>query len=287
MKILITGARGFIGSHLGNTLINKGHTVLGVDNESNPSKNQTNFEIKKINARDIDIEGIDVILHLAGYINVDESIEKPELYYENNTMETLHILEKLRKNPKCKFIYASSAEVYGTALNNPMNELHPLNPLSPYAFSKFSAEGMCKFYTDFYNLDITIIRNFNTFGPYQRDDKYGGVISKFITQGKNKKSLTVYGDGEQMRDYMHVSQAVSGYILAIEKRLPLYINFGSGNPVKIIDIANHIAKKYGVGIDFLPPRKNEIKLLHADITKALSFGYKIQTDFWKNLDELL
>ena len=287
MKVLITGAKGFIGSHLGNALVSRGDEVIGIDNESHASENPVTFSVLKDDAKNIDLEGIDVVLHLAAHINVDESIEKPIEYFENNVIETVRILEKLRQFPKCKFIYASSAEVYGTAIETPMSEMHPLTPLSPYATSKLSAEEVCKLYADLHKCDITIIRNFNTFGPYQRGDYYGGVIAKFIAQAKAGVPLTVYGSGEQMRDYMHVSQAVTGYMLAIDKKLPLVINFGSGNSVKIIDIAKRIAEKLNARIEHLAPRPNEIKSLKADVSEAISFGYQIQTDFWNHLDELL
>ena len=290
--ILITGIAGFIGSHLAKRLIELNYDVIGVDNLSNYCENPKDFIFNPVNfiqyVQENDLNQFDVIFHLAASINVDESIEYPEVYFNNNAKGTFIFLEELRKqNFKGKFIYASSAEVYGNARHQVMDEGHPLDPLSPYAVSKLSAEQFCKNYAQLYGLDITVIRNFNTFGEYQRDGFYGGVIAKFKAQAKNNESITVYGSGEQMRDYMHVSQAVSGYILAMEQKLPTIINFGSGKPIRIIDIANHIAGKFNVPIIHTKSRPNEIMRLQADITRAMGYGYKVETDFWKHLEDYL
>lgn len=289
MNILITGAAGFIGSHLGNKLMEIGNTVTGWDNYSNPSDNKNHFFIKQADVKDItSCNDFDVIFHLAASINVDESIENPQLYFQNNAYETLNLLELLRSSGyKGKFVYASSAEVYGTARTPKMSEDHITDPISPYAVSKLAAEQMCKNYAQIYGLDITVIRNFNTFGEYQRGGVYGGVIAKFANLASNGKDLPVYGSGEQMRDYMHISQAVDGYIFAMTRKLPTIINFGSGTPIKIIDIANHIAKRFGVNVVHEKARPNEVMRLEADVSRAVEYGYQIETDFWKHLDAYL
>ena len=200
MKILITGARGFIGSHLGNRLVELGHQVVGVDNKHHTSTNEIKFDcmtdtfqnlLSPIN--DIEKHFWDVIIHLAAFINVDESIEDPVMYMDNNAMGTLEVLEYVRKHPKTKLIFASSAEVYGTAQRMLMDEDHPLDPQSPYAVSKLAAEQMCKNYAQIYGLDITVVRNFNTFGEHQSGGRYGGVIAKFKNLAKSGKPLEVYG----------------------------------------------------------------------------------------------
>jgi nucleoside-diphosphate-sugar epimerase len=286
---MLTGAQGFIGAHLGNYLIDRGHEVVGIDDLSNPSQQAVRFPLEKKGYADAtSLAGYDVTIHLAASINVDESILKPERYFENNVLGTLRFLETLRRtNPSCKFIYASSSEVYGSAKTPLMSEEHPLDPLSPYAVSKLAAEQLCKNYQQIHNLNITIIRHFNGFGQYQNNGIYGGAIAKFKEQGKAGRDITVFGSGEQSRDYTYIAQILSGYMLAIEKKLPLIVNFGSGSSVKIIDIANYIARKYSANVVHLPPRANEVMRLEADISKALSYGYNVQTDFWRNLDEYL
>lgn len=291
MRILITGAAGFIGSHLGNKLVKLGHEVDGIDDFSHPSKNRITFRMIEQDFSMFSgaiVNLFDVIFHLAAHINVDESIKDPIKYLDNNSLKTTVFLEMLRKNKyKGKFIFASSAEVYGTARTPTMSEDHPLDPLSPYAVAKLAAERMCSNYADLYGLDVTIVRNFNTFGDFQGDGMYGGVIAKFKEQAKRGGPLTVYGSGEQMRDYMHISQAVDGYVLATEARMPRVVNFGSGKPIRIIDIANYIGKKFGVDVIHTKPRPNEVMRLEADITRANMYGYKMSTDFWSHLNEFL
>ena len=297
-NILITGGCGFIGSHLANRLFALGFKITVVDDyeyrfddDYIPPKLNPHIRVIPCDFSTVSVlydEQFDVIFHLAASINVDESIEKPFDYFDNNTQSTIRFIETIRKNQKnCKFIYASSAEVYGTAKANKINEDHVLDPLSPYAVSKLGAEQMLKVYAQLYGMDITIIRNFNTFGEGQRGDYYGGVISKFAHLAKAGKSLPVFGTGEQSRDYMHVSQAVDGYILAMEKKLPLIVNFGSGVPIKIIDIANYIAKEFNVDVVHEKARPNEIMRLEADVGRALEYGYEVETDFWSNLKEYL
>ena len=289
MRILITGGRGFIGSHLGNRLVELGHDVIGCDNGINPCSQPLNFECIDHQAKHWrDFSKIDAVFHLAAWINVDESIAMPDEYLYNNSVETTELLLNVRKtNDRCKVIYASSAEVYGNARHQVMDEGHPLDPLSPYAVSKLAAEQMCKNFAQLYGMDVTVIRNFNTFGPYQRGGQYGGVIAKFKAQAKKGEAITVYGSGEQMRDYMYIDQAVAGYVLALEAQLPTIVNFGSGVPVRIIDIANHIAKKFNAKVVHLKARPNEIMRLQADVSRAKQYGYRIETDFWKHLDTFL
>lgn len=294
MRILITGSKGFIGSHLTERLTALGHDVLGVDNLSHYSPREEDGHQKYILSTfqqyvsENTLDDFDAIVHLAAHINVDESIEAPQMYFTNNAQGTLTLLEACRAQGfKGKIIFASSAEVYGNAQRPIMDEDHPLDPLSPYAVSKLAAEQLCKNYAQLYGLDITVIRNFNTFGEGQNGGVYGGVIAKFRAQARAGQALTVYGSGEQARDYMHISQAVDGYVLALTAKLPTIINFGSGVPIKIIDIANHIAKKFGVPVEHAKSRPNEIMMLRADIARAQRYGYKVGTDFQKHLDAYL
>lgn len=290
MKVLVTGAKGFIGSHLGNRLKDIGYQVIGIDNECHKSDNETRFEVINEDyrsARRLFVD-VDVVFHLAAYINVDESIEKPQEYFDNNALGTLSILNFLNKqNHEVKFIFASSAEVYGSAQWPVIDEDHQLDPLSPYAVSKLAAEQTVKLYGQIYGMNTTVIRNFNTFGEYQRGGLYGGVIAKFAHLGKQGKNLPVYGSGEQSRDYMHISQAIDGYVLALEKDLPGIINFGSGSEVKIIDIANKIAERFNVEVMHEKTRPGELMRLKADVSRAKSYGYNVTTDFWSHLDKYL
>ncbi len=289
MKVLITGAKGFIGSHLGNFLTDKGISVIGVDNESHPSKNQVRFSVELCDAKDSDVRGFDAIIHLAAHISVDESILKPVEYFENNVLQTVQLLDNIKKNnPHCLFIFASSAEVYGSAQYIPMTESHPLSPQSPYAETKRTCEEYCQMYKKMFDLNIKIIRNFNTFGNFQNEGNYGGVISKFIKLAKGGISLPVFGTGEQVRDYMHISYLVNFYFQALTREnFPDLIHVGSGMSVKIIDIAKTISKKFNVDIYNEPARHGEIMVLQADTSSLASIGLPSYNSFEKDFEDLL
>lgn len=288
MKVLITGAKGFIGSHLGNFLHEKGHDVRGVDNECHPSANEIKFECFRLDSGDVDVSGYDAIVHLAAHINVDESLIDPLKYFANNTHETARVLESVRiNNPTCLFLLASTSEVYGSAQSVPMDESHALHTLSPYAESKRLAESVCIFYRNAYGINTKIIRNFNVFGEFQNDGEYGGVIAIFRRLAKQGKDLPVHGDGTQVRDYVHVSYLTDAYHRALtDGDFPNLINLGAGNPIKIIDIANYFAKKYGVGVYFTEDRKGQIRLHHADVSRLKDMGMAQYDRFWDDLDRV-
>lgn len=289
MKVLITGARGFIGSHLGNYLVDKGMDVFGVDNNSHPSKNLTNFSIESGDAKDADVKGFDVIVHLAAHINVDESILKPFEYFENNVHQTVQLLDRIRMyNPNCLFVFASSAEVYGTAQFVPMTESHPISSQSPYAETKKTCEEYCKMYKEVFGLNIKVIRNFNTFGEFQSDGHYGGVISKFKKLAKDGHELPLYGTGEQSRDYVHITYLIHIYYKALTQTdFPNLIHIGSGKSIKIIDIANIVCKKFNVCIKKEPARFGEIMILQADTSLLTSFGIPIYDSFENDFEDFL
>ncbi len=289
MNILITGAKGFIGSHLGNYLVDKGMTVFGIDNDSHPSKHTTRFSVSIAEAKEADVKGYDAIVHLAAHINVDESLIKPFEYFENNVQQTIQLLEKIRlDNPTCLCIFASSAEVYGSAQYIPMTEDHPLVPQSPYAETKRVCEQYCEMYRELYGLRIKVIRNFNAFGDFQHDGVYGGVISKFKRLAKEGKYLPVYGTGEQVRDYVHISYLIECYFQALTRKdFPNLIHIGSGTSVKIIDIARIISKRFDVAIQHEPPRLGEIAVLQADTSHLVGIGLSVYESFFKDLDVFL
>ena len=156
MQILITGARGFVGSHLGNTLVGKGHTVVGIDDLSNPSTNNVSFHVTTMKVGELTpdhIKGMDAIFHLAAKVNVDESIAFPQPYFDANVSQTIHLLELVRMYaPQCKFIYASTSEVYGSGMTKKMDESHPLDAASPYAVSKMAADRLVTIYGEMHGL---------------------------------------------------------------------------------------------------------------------------------------
>ena len=292
LSIFITGAAGFIGSHLGNRLSQMGNHVYGLDSYFHASKNPLKFECEPGDVRWPDLllmraKNADVILHLAAAINVDFSAHDPESTYDVNLKGTLNVLEAARKLDK-KVVYASSSEIYGTAQERAMDESHPLDGQSPYAASKTAADRACKAWQDAYGLKVNVVRLFNTFGPYQADDGYGGVIAKFTKQCLSGQPMSIYGNGEQRRDYLWIDDAVNAYILAIERDFPGPINFGTGTTVSINEVAAGIAIAYG-GSGYShprleqPPRAGEVDCLRADSSKAKEMGWTPTMSFHDGL----
>lgn len=309
VKVLITGAAGFIGSHLSEYLKEKGYEVLGVDNLQHSVKGW------RTNCEDI-IQGdvcniykyvlggreylafpwkgdFDVVVHLAASISVDYSLEAPWSSLYNNVVGTLNMLEFSRLYD-CKFIMASSCEVYGSNVNpeKPMDETHPLNPASPYGFSKLAGELLCKAYYKTYGLKVNIMRPFNIFGPRQDEGSYGAAIAKFIRRALNGEPPEIYGDGLQTRDYIFVDDILRAYELAINadfKGEP--INFGSGREVtinKLAELILELAGKTDIKPVHVAPRPNEVRRSWCNPSKAYELlGWKAKIPLEEGLKKYI
>lgn len=291
MNILITGSAGFIGSHLYNYFKDLGHSVVGIDNFMHPCKNKTQSEYCDVRCeKDLDayIRDCDVVFHLAAQINVDKSITNPDETIGINILGTQNVLELVKKYNK-KMIFASTSEIYGTSQTDKISESHPLDCQSPYGASKVAADRMCFAYYKTYLTDVVIVRNFNTFGKYQNDDSYGGVISKFTKKALKNEPLCIFGSGNQSRDYMDIKDAIQAYSLSISLPAGTILNFGTGTTVTIKDLAVKIVELTGSSSPIVTtlPRAGEVKRLCADITKAKEFGFVPKTDFYKDLEEYI
>lgn len=288
-KALITGANGFIGSHLKQSLEKDGHTVIGLDNNFHPSGNKTECIIGDIRNKELVdelVKKVDVVYHLAAIIHVDYSIKYPADTLDVNIYGTLNILEACRKYKK-KLIFASSSEIYGTSQTDAMTEEHPLDCQSPYAATKVAGDRLCKSYIDTYGMDISILRNFNTFGEWQNDGSYGGVIAIFTRQALAGKPITIFGDGTQERDYMYIDDAIKGYKLA--STMTGTLNVGTGDTTSINNIAIMIKNITGTPSEIIhtKERPGEVQRLCADISKAGRLGFRSTTKFIVNLKKYI
>jgi len=302
MKILITGGAGFVGSHLCDSYVDRGATVLCYDNFLNGSLfnirhllNKKNFKLINGDIRDFDllekiVRDVDVVFHLAAQIHVDRSIIEPKLTYDINVTGTLNILEIARIFDVQNIVYASSSEVYGSAQHVPINEEHPLNAPHPYGASKIAADRLCHAYLQTYGMNICIMRSFNLYGPRQKDSGYGGAISLFMKRVLNNFPPIIYGDGSQTRDYLYIDDIIDAYhrVLDHSKELSGPVNFGTGREISIIDLANKIIRLSGK--DLVPvhvgPRPGEVKRLVADISKAKTIGWKPKNSIDTGLKKL-
>jgi nucleoside-diphosphate-sugar epimerase len=292
-KFLVTGGAGFIGSHIAEALVKKGHFVRVLDNfasgkEGNLKGFKDKIELIRSDIRDKDIclkatEGIDFVLHQAALRSVPKSLDNPQDYNEVNIAGTLNLLEAARANKIKSFIFASSSSIYGEAIRFPEKEDDPARLVSPYALTKLAGEHYCRIFAKSYGLNTVSLRYFNVFGPRQAlDDEYAVVIPKFITCILKSESPPIYGTGKQSRDFTYVSNVVEANILVTQKDnlKGEVFNVASGRDYSILElvgILNKVIKK-DIKPIFLPLRQGDVFKTLADLSRAkriLGFNPKI------------
>lgn len=280
MKVLITGAAGFVGSHLSKEYVKQGFTVVGLDDFSNGNLSNIRdlignpkFKLVKGDIRDKVLlnslmPDVDVVFHMAAQIHVDRSLVEPEETWTTNVLGTLNVLESARMHDVEKIIHASSSEVYGPAQTAPISELHPLDAVHAYGASKIAADRMCYAYVKSQGMNICIVRCFNLYGPNQKDSGYGGAISIFVKRALAGKPPIIYGSGLQSRDYMYISDAILAYDHVLKWGRSEYgpINFGTGQDITINDLAVKITSLAGVDVApvHVAARAGEVERLVAD-----------------------
>lgn len=265
-KYIVTGGAGFIGSHLVDALVSRGNFVVVVDNLSSGRRENINPKAEFIEADIRHAETLekivaktnpDGIFHMAAIVSVQFSLEHPEETFEINVTGTKNVFNAAKGK---RIVFSSSSAVYGDASDSTISENTPLNPKSPYGEHKKLGEQYA----------TVALRYFNVYGPRQRGDSaYAGVIARFMEKTRAGKPLTVFGDGSQTRDFVHVSDVVAANITAmeadnVEKES---INIGSGVATSVKQIALFFAEENAAGIEYLPPRV-EPKNSLADINKA-------------------
>jgi NAD dependent epimerase/dehydratase len=292
-KVLVTGADGFIGSHLTEFLFAKGYDVraLCLYNsfnswgwlDSSPIANKIEVVMGDIRDPHFCMEltqGVDIVFHLAALIAIPYSYIAPSSYVETNVVGTLNICKAALASSVKKVIHTSTSEVYGTAQYVPIDEKHPLQPQSPYSASKISADAMAMSFYNAYDLPLTIARPFNTYGPRQSARAVIPTIISQIAAGKKQISL---GDVTPTRDFNYVEDTCKGFLaLALaDKSLGQTINIGSGYEISILDTLVLIKKIMNSDVEFiqedqrLRPAKSEVQRLWCDNTliKSISDFY--------------
>ena len=283
MKILITGGAGFIGRHLVHSLVEKNHHVTIYENFSNSSKNnikdllQKNVSLIHGDLTDFpllqnSLKNFDFVIHLAAKIDILESISNPEISNKVNVEGTINLLKACVKNNIENIIAASSAAVYGNSKILPVNEDSIPNPVSPYGADKLSMEFYLRAFANVFDLNTISLRFFNVYGSGQ-SNAYAGVITKFLKNIKDNKSIEIFGDGKNTRDYVFIDDLIHGIEQAIKniqgQRGTIY-NLGSGKSTSVIDLALLMLKlsNKNLEINFNPPRPGDLLFSEVEISKA-------------------
>ena len=303
MKCLVTGAAGFIGSHLSQKLLKEGYSVIGLDSFTDfysqklkkinlsPLLNENNFEFLHGDINNIDtdslVQRVDCIFHLAAQAGVRTSWgHRFSDYTRNNIEATQNLLEAARGSRIQNFIYASSSSVYGTCTDLPWKENSPLFPFSPYGVSKLAAEHLCSLYFKNYGVPTVSLRFFTVYGPGQRPDMAFHRFFKFIIQSK---PVPIFGDGKQTRDFTFIDDIVAANITALEKGKSGEIyNVGGGSRRKLEDVIHIMEEITGIKIQTIVEgtKKGDVPDTYASIEKARKvLNYSPQVSFKDGLKE--
>lgn len=298
MKVLVTGGAGFIGSNLVKTLLRQGDDVLVLDNLSSGFKKNLsdipNVKFIKGDIRDsilLDeiMNEIEVIYHLAASVGNKRSIDNPFLDADINVVGTLCILEAARKHHVRKIVVTSSAGIFGELKTLPIREDHAVEPRTPYASSKLYSEKISLAYADLYGIEVMCLRYFNVYGPNQRFDAYGNVIPIFMFNMLQDKSLHVFGDGEQTRDFVNVHDVVQANIKSASATgISGAFNIASGTNVTINQLIKELISVSNINpdIEYKDKRPGDVRDSLADITAARqAFGYSPIIDLKQGLKE--
>jgi len=299
---LVTGGAGFIGSHLAEALVGRGHAVRVVDNLVGGKRANLDHlggveflegDLADMAVAERAVRGADYVLHQAAIPSVPRSVADPVTSNRANITGTLNVLVAARDAGVKRLVYAGSSSCYGNAATLPKHEEMPLNPLSPYALQKVVGEQYCRMFTQLYGLETVSIRYFNVFGPRQDPGSpYSGVISLFSTALLEGRPPTIYGDGEQTRDFTYVTNVVDGVLRASEAPNVAgeAINVATGGRISLNELLRVMQKIVGTSLQpvYAEGRQGDVKDSQADITKARTrLGYEPTVDLEEGLRRTL
>ncbi len=272
MHVLITGGAGFIGSHTARALLAGGHRVTVLDNFSSGKRSNLpdHHDALRIVTGDIGdetavsdaLDGATHVLHLAAQVSVAASVEAPLPSCRDNVLGFLTVLDGARRAGITRFVYASSAAVYGTPAELPLNESSPTGPLSPYGLEKLINDQYGALYRNLYGMSPLGMRYFNVYGPGQDPSSpYSGVISRFVDGLRAGRPLTVFGDGGQTRDFVYVGDVAQANLAALASDGTGVCNVGTGSTVTLLQLIEALAAVAGVDpeVHHAPAREGDIR----------------------------
>lgn len=308
-KVLVTGGAGFIGSNLADELIRQGAKVKILDNfstgfQENLDEIKGGFDFIQGDLNDDEavrkaVEGVDCVFHQAALPSVPRSVENPEETHQACVNGTFNLLLKAKEAGVKRLVYAASSSAYGDQPTLPKIETMRPEPLSPYAGAKLMGEYYCRIFSRVYGLETICLRYFNVFGPRQNPSSmYSGVISRFINDLMKDIRPTIYGDGEQSRDFTYIANVVDANIKASQTTIGIgeVMNAANGERItlnELLEVLKKITGKTDVTADFQPERLGDVK--HSQCSNALAVEYlgyerlvgleeglQKTIDWWKN-----
>ena len=299
MNVLVTGGAGFIGSNIVKRLLDLGHEPVVLDDLSSgfaenlvPGVPFVQADVRDGDAVAAALQGCDVALHLAASVGNARSIDDPVKDSQINVIGTLNVLQAARRLGLRRIVFSSSAGIFGELKTLPIAEDHPQDPDSPYGASKLAAEKMCLVYNKLYGMRNVCLRYFNVYGVNQRYDAYGNVIPIFADRILRGVPMTIFGDGEQTRDFVNARDVAAANIAAATAGEDVQgaFNIGSATRVTINDLATLMQRLAArdVGVAFAPPRPGDVRdSLAATAAAQAAFGFAPSVTLDEGLDEYM
>ncbi len=294
--VLVTGGAGFIGSHIADALANISDVRVLDDFSAGRRENVpegatvVEGDVRDASTVDNAMAGVDVVFHEAGLVSVPESVERPIASHDANVAATLNVLEAARRED-ARVVTASSVGIYGNPVDVPIHESEPKQPTSPYGVDKLAIDHYTRLYHDLYDLDTVALRYFNVYGPRQSAGEYSGVISTFLEQAQSGQPLTVDGDGEQTRDFVHVSDVVRANLAAATTdHVGRAYNVGTGDSITVRELADIVRDVTGSSstVTHTEARAGDIEHSEADVTRAQrQLGFEARVALGEGLRDLV
>ncbi len=281
MSILITGGAGFIGSNMVDALIDRGEEVVIVDNLSTGFKENVNEKAKFYNIDLTDRKLFDIfdnhairkVIHLGAQIDVTRSVHDPIYDSHVNIQGSINLFQACIKNDIEKLVYASSAAVYGEPNYLPINEKHPVKAMSPYGVSKHTPEHYLKYFNNAYDLDYTVLRYSNAYGPRQSSAGEGGVIAIFIDRMLEDKRPIIYGDGEQTRDFIHVYDIIEANLKALDTASEKTLNVSTRSETTVNKLVKLINEELAKKLEPIYKERREGDIRHSILDNSRALDY--------------
>jgi UDP-glucuronate 4-epimerase len=287
MKVVVTGAAGFIGGHLCRALLDEGHRVVGLDSLTDyydvavkravlaSLGEHEDFSVQEDDLNRVELpdllDGVDVVFHLAAQPGVRLSWSAHfETYVKNNVLASQRLLEAVRDRPATRIVAASSASVYGNATTYPTDEHAPTRPFSPYGVTKLAMEQLFAAYAENFDVDSILLRYFSVYGPGQRPDM---GLHRFIESALTESQISIFGDGSQRRDFTYVDDIVRATIAAATTSLPSasVLNIAGNSPASVSEVLELISSSTGaeLNVKYLPAQPGDVQVTGGAIERAL------------------